>query len=111
MKNSVLYTAAARRDLEEIRDYIAEELSNPDAAGHTVNAILNAAERLEQFALLGAPLASVTGVKSEYRFLVSGSYLVFYRIKGQNVFIDRILYGKRNYLKVLFQEFQTETEE
>ena len=110
MKNSILYAPAARRDLEKIRDYIAQELLNPDAAERTVSGILDAAAQLEELAFLGTPLSSVTGVESGYRFLVSGNYLVFYRIKGRDVLIDRVLYGRRNYLRVLFREFQGERE-
>ncbi|KLU59023.1 hypothetical protein CEB3_c50430 [Peptococcaceae bacterium CEB3] len=32
--------------------------------------------------------------------------LAFYRIDSTNVFIDRILYGRRDYLHILFQSIQ-----
>ena len=45
----LFYSPLARRDLDEIRDYISNELCNPAAAAETVNAILDEAETLEEF--------------------------------------------------------------
>jgi plasmid stabilization system protein ParE len=51
---------------------------------------------------MGPSLSSITEVESDYRFLVCGNYLTFYRVKGKDVYIDRILYGRRDYLRILF---------
>ena len=59
-------------------------------------------KRLKDFAEMGALLSSVADVGGDYRFLVSGNYMVFYRVNGRDVFIDRVLYGRRDYLRVLF---------
>ena len=53
---------------------------------------------------MGAALASVSGANSEERFLVCGSYMVFYRATNENIFVDRVLYGRRDYLRVLFEK-------
>jgi prevent-host-death family protein len=45
----------------------------------------------------------------DYRFLVCGSYLAFYHTLAKKVYIDRILYGKRDYIKILFGD-STDTE-
>ena len=37
----------------------------------------------------------------EYRFLPVRNYLVFYRVTAEGVFVDRILYKKRDYLPLL----------
>ena len=51
-------------------------------------------------------------MESDYRFLVSGNYLVFYRAYGKDVYIDRVLYGRRDYMLILFGDAQTdETDE
>ena len=56
---------------------------------------------LEDFAELGPALSSLIEVKGDFRFLVTGSYLTFYRVSGAEVYIDRILYGRRDYLRDL----------
>ena len=99
----------ARQDLVEIKQYIAEDLDSPNAAAHTVKGILKGISRLKEQSGIGAPLSSIVPVESEYRFLVYGKYLTFYRVVAQDVYIDRILYGRRNYLAVLFGEL-TDTE-
>jgi len=104
MKNKLHYTHEAQRDLDEIWDYIVSDLSNPTAAARTVNRIMDTIEQLTDFAEMGAMLSSVADVESNYRFLVCGNYLAFYRVDGNNVYIDRILYGRRDYLRILFED-------
>ena len=98
----ILYSDTAIQDLEKIGDYIAEKLKNPIAALNTVSGIQDSIDKLEDFPSMGAPLSSVARISSDYRFLVSGSYLVFYREQEDSVYIDRVLYGKRDYLSLLF---------
>lgn len=69
---------------------------------------MDAVDQMESFPEIGAPLASVAEVDSEYRFLVTGNYLTFYRVRGSDVYVDRILYGRRDYLRVLFGDTQEE---
>ena len=45
MTHNIHYAQQARRDLDDIWDYIAEELQNADAAGRMVNRILDAVDR------------------------------------------------------------------
>ena len=104
MKNNIHYTLAARRDLDGIWDYIVLELQNRSAAERVVNRILDAVDKLEHFPQMGAPLSSIADNKEDYRFLVSGSYMVFYRVQGSNVYVDRILYGRSDYMSVLFKD-------
>lgn len=91
----------ARTDLEEIREYISTELENPSAAENTIARITKEIRILQSFAQAGALLSSITNIQSEYRYLTIGNYMVFYRVLGEDVYIDRILYGKRNYLRTL----------
>lgn len=102
MKNKIHYSKGSRRDLDEIWDYIVSELQNVSAAEKTVNRIMDAIDQLEDFAEIGAPLSSIADTQSDLRFLVTGNYLTFYRVKGNEVYVDRILYGRRDYLRELF---------
>ena len=104
MKYSVNYSPEAFHDLEEIQSYIAEELLNPVAAESVLSRIFDAVDRLTDFPRMGAPLSSIVPIDTDYRFVHAGSYIVFYRISRENIYIDRILYGKRNYLRILFPD-------
>lgn len=108
MKHKIHYSKESRRDLDEIWDHIAAELQNPIAAERMVNRIMDAVEQLADFAESGAPLASVADIESDYRFLVTGNYLTFYRVYENEVFVDRVLYGRRDYLRILFGDIINE---
>ena len=58
--------------------------------------------------MIGTSLSSIADVESDYRFLVTGSYLTFYRVYGSDVYVDRVLYGRRDYLRILFGDTQDE---
>ena len=111
MRNKIHYTVESRRDLDEIWDYIVSELQNPSAAERVVSGIMDDVDRLEDFAELGPPLSSITDVESDYRFLVTGNYLTIYRVSGRDVYVDRVLYGRRDYLRILFTDLPEETTE
>ena len=101
MKNKIHYSTEARRDLDDIWDYILADLRNSDAAERMVSRIMDAVEQLADFPSIGAPLSSIADTDTDYRFLVTESYMTFYRVLGNDVYIDRILYGRRDYLRIL----------
>ena len=94
--------------MDDIWDYIVSELQNRSAAEHVTNRIMDAVDQLKIFAELGTPLSSIADVSSEYRYLVSGNYMVFYRVQGNDVYIDRVLYGRSDYMSVLFKDLLRE---
>ena len=100
--NRLALSPYAQEDLRQIQEYITEELENPDAALRTVTEITSKLRMLEQHGELGVRLVSVTGLESKYRFLACGSYLAFYRSEADTAYIDRILYGRRDFMRILF---------
>lgn len=104
--NNLHLSYEAQNDLADIKAYIAEDLENPQAAIATVSKITKAIRILRDHALIGTPLSSVADVDGDYRFLVSGNYMVFYRASGNDIYIDRVLYGRRDHLRILFADTQ-----
>ena len=100
--NKIHVSKKARADLTEIKRYIEVELENPTAARAVTRRITDDIHALRDHAMLGAPLHSAAAVPGNYRFLVTGNYLTFYRVSGADVYVDRILYGRRDYLAYLF---------
>lgn len=94
----------ARQDLLDIRDYITNELDSPNAAVNVISKIIESYEKLKEFPLLGMELSSKIDVVTDYRYLISGNYIVFYKKDDSYVSIYRILYAKRDYIKILFEE-------
>ena len=108
MKNKIHYSPESRRDLDDIWDYIVSELQNRSAAERVINRIMDAVDPLKDFAEMGTPLSSIADIRTDYRFLVSGNYMVFYRVQGNDVYIDRVLYGRSDYMSVLFKDLLRE---
>lgn len=102
MDNNIHYSPQALDDLEEIWSYIHDELCNPSAARNTIDGILKAVERLKVFTGAGAVLSFSDGINSGYRFVMYSNYLAFYRVIESDVYVDRIIYGKRDYMSILF---------
>ena len=63
---------------------------------------------LRDHSLSCTPLSSIADVDSNYRFLVSGNDMVFYRVNGNDIYIDRVLYGRSDYMSVLFKDLLRE---
>ena len=108
MKNKIHYSPESRRDLDDIWDCIVSELQNRSAAERVIDCIIDAVDPLKNFAEMGAPLSSIADIGTDYRFLVSGNYMVFYRVQGYNVYIDCVLYGRSDYMSVLFKDLLRE---
>ena len=108
MENNLIYTTRSRQDLDDIWDYISFDLQNLPSAERILNRIMDAAEQLKLFLESGALLSSVAPLDHELyldeRFLVSGKYLIFYHAFRNDIYIDRVLYGGRDYLRVLFRD-------
>ena len=110
--SNIHYSPEAEDDLAEIKKYISEQLTNPVAALNTVAKITKRIRKLEQFPELGTRVSSIINIVSDYRFLVCTNYLAFYRTDGNDVFIVRVLYGRRYYISILFDELpQDDTEQ
>lgn len=108
--NRIYVSPEARQDLQNIKAYISSELENPSAAQKIVSRIVKTIKGLSDFPNKGVPLQSVIEIQTDYRFLVCGNYLVFYRREKDSVYILRVLYGKRDYIKILFQDLPDDEE-
>ena len=89
-------------DIAEIKRYIREELCNPTAADRIAKRIVSAYKGLKTAPFIGATLDSVLEVKTDYRFLVCGNYLIFYKVKDDIISIYRVMNGRRDYCRQLF---------
>ena len=96
----------ASDDLLSIKEYIENELYSPAAAKNTLAKITKSLRLLIDFPLSGSSLSNITDFETDYRFTVIGNYISFYRYINDTVFVDRILYAKRDYIKILFGEIE-----
>ena len=88
--------------MKEIKAYITDELCSEQSAINTVEKIMKRIRQLGSFPESGAPLSSIINLEVPYRFLVCGNYTAFYKVDGDEVYIIRVLYGRRNFMQTLF---------
>jgi len=100
--NDLHLSREARNDLRDIKAYISIELENPQAALSVVGRITKTMRVLKDHAQIGTVLSVKENREYGYRYLVSGSYMIFYRVSGEDVYVDRVMYGRRDYLYALF---------
>ncbi len=94
----------ALQDLQGIKAYITDDLCNPDAATKTLKNIVASYTRLLDFPMMGKVLADTINIPTDYRFLVSGEYLIFYKIEGDFISIYRVFNSRQDFIRVLFPE-------
>lgn len=99
----IRFSPEALQDLQEIKGYITDDLQNETAAENTVRTIMDRIQQLIDFPDMGALLSTVAQTRSDYRYLVCGNYTAFYRHEEETVSIIRVLYGRRDYMRVLFE--------
>ncbi len=102
MKYNIKYSQESLSDLDEIYDYIFSKLKNQIAARNTVNGILNSIQNLASFLNSATAFSLPTGEETIYKFIVCKNYLIFFHLQNNDVYIDRVLHGKRDYIKILF---------
>lgn len=101
MKRKIKINDIALKDIEEIKEYIRME--NVNAIRKFAKEIRATFERVAEFPNVGISLSKIIRVKTEYRYLISKGYIVFYKYDENNVYIYRILSDKRDYMKILFE--------
>jgi len=99
----IQYTPASIADLQEIKTYISKTLHNPKAANRIVKNILDHCAHLKAHPQLGMSLAARTGGDTDLWYLVCAQYLAVYRVEDDLILIARILDGRTDYVRVLFE--------
>ncbi|MDI3537544.1 MAG: toxin ParE1/3/4 [Eubacteriaceae bacterium] len=104
----LLISPEARDDLLSINEYIAEDIGNPQAALELIQKITAKMRILIDHPQLGPSLSARIGVQTKYRYLTCQNYLIFYWCENEFVYVSRILYGRRDYMKILFKDLPEE---
>jgi addiction module RelE/StbE family toxin len=82
----IIFSPQAIADLEEVVRHIAND--DPATAIRIGSALIDRVEILENFPLLGAPYPKRPSVRK----LVSRPYIIFYRFREQDNFVDILRY-------------------
>ncbi len=101
----ILYSRDFEEDLRNIIDYISSKLQSRKAADDLLTRIFEETSRLKDNPDIGIPLSALfqTSNSRQYRRMVVGNYIVIYRVVS-DVIVERVFYGRREYIKYLFSD-------
>lgn len=100
-KYEIEITKEALRDMEEIYNYIANELLSPDYAIGQYNRIADAIMQLDIFPEKFRILESEPEKRRKIRRMPIDNYSIFYVIRDDKVIITSVLYSASNILEKL----------
>ena len=92
----------AAEDLLEIKNYIENELQNPIAAHNTVEKIVETYEDLANCPEIRIPVERYVSFPTDYKFVHANNYSIFYRTEDDCVKVIRIMYSRRDFVRILF---------
>jgi toxin ParE1/3/4 len=98
MRKIYVLTGQAKKDLEEINHFIAED--DPQAANRFLDAFERKCQMLAQFPEMGRRWDDIN---PPLRSFPLGKYLIFYRLIEEGVEIVRVLSGYRDF-EAIFPE-------
>lgn len=92
----ISYLDQARLDVDDILDYLLDELNNPTAAEHFADELDAKLANLMQHPFIGALYKWNHKFDYEYRQLFIGNYTAFYVVLDKAVEMHRVVYSARN---------------
>lgn len=101
MHEHLHYSPQSQLDLDEIYDFFAYEREDSERGRRIVFDILMAAQDIPGHPDRFPPVGPLPLTRDFYRFVKVGSYLIFFRTEGEDIYIDRILNKSRDYVSLL----------
>ena len=95
------YLPLALDDLKEIVWYISNELEAPRAAENLIKKIDKGVMKITENPFRCHLYAPLDKLKYEYRVLNIDNYSMFYTVEKEKIEIHRVLYSRRDLLKIL----------
>ena len=96
------YSKLAIRDLDRVYFEVFEASKDYDTTENYINELMNKAESFSKHPQTGIPLYYENNFTGYY-YTPFKAYIIFYHIEEQALLIDRILYGKSDYMRTLFK--------
>jgi len=92
-------TPIVAEDLKKIREYIAED--DEQMAIKTIQEIYSQIENIQMFPYIGADLSKRVSFRTNYKYVISGNYIVLYKVVNEYVEIYRVLNRYQDITKML----------
>lgn len=92
---------SACQDIEDIIQYISKDLSNPMASNNLIEELQDAFERILVFPKMYPLIDNQFVGDPNLRKIIVKNYLVFYRLKGKEIQVIRVIHSKSDYQTLL----------
>ena len=103
MSYRVEYSQAAIRDLDRVWNEVYEASKEADIATRYVDGLMDCVAEKRAFPKSGAPLYYENGFTGYY-YVVFKAYMAFYRIVEERILVDRVVFGRSDYMRIIFQD-------
>lgn len=100
MKYRIEYSPIAIRDLERVWNEVFEASKDYDITQKYLDELMDKVEAKADHPKSGAPLY-YQDLFTGYYFIVFKAYMAFYRIDGERMLVDRVLFGASDYMRFL----------
>ncbi len=102
-KYKIQFSKDAKMDLIDIYSYIKYDLKEPAIAKRLIQKIRGEINKLKDNPTIYVTIKDEIIKKREIRKIKVNNYIVFYRVEENNKIVEivRIMYGRRNWTKIL----------
>ena len=98
---NIRYSKESKQDLVDIKKFIKYNLQEPNIADKLITKIRKEINKLLDDPEIYQTIDDDFIKRLEIRKILVDNYIVFYKIKNTTVEIVRIMYGRRNWIKLL----------
>ena len=103
MSYKITFSAIAEKDIGKMSNEIYNSCLDKKTTEEYVKNLLRKIKEKADFPESGIPLLFLKQ-STGYRYIIYKSYLAFYRIKGDEIIVERVLFAKSDYFKDLLIE-------
>ena len=103
MSYRIEYSQAAIRDHDRVWNEVYEASKEADIATRYVDGLMDCVAEKRAFPKSGAPLYYENGFTGYY-YVVFKAYMAFYRIVEERILVDRVVFGRSDYMRIIFQD-------
>ncbi len=100
-KYNIEYSKESKQDLIGIKQYIKYNLQESEIAEKLISKIRKEINDLKDNPEIYTIIDDDIIRKLEIRKLIVDNYIIFYRIKDNDIQIVRVMYGRRNWINLL----------
>lgn len=100
MSYIVKFSPLALADLDRVYYEVFQACLDNNTTRKYVSELIDKIENKKEFPESGTPL-NFNNIFTGYRFVIYKSYIAFYYIDSNTIYVDRVLYSKSDYIKKL----------